>query len=330
MQGAGRRRVQPGDLRRPLDLLSHALDHGVQHRHHDGGEHRGRDHPPENHGAQRPAAGGADDVIADEDVHGEGLEALSAYRVVVTGTHPEYWSTAMLDALEAWQRQGGRLLYLGGNGFYWRVAFSDAWPGAIELRRAEDGVRNWQSDPGEYYHAFTGEYGGLWRRLGRPPNQVCGIGFTAQGFEKATYYTRAEPSYRSRAAWIFDGVEDERIGTAGLGGGAAGQEIDRFDIELDSPPHALILASARGFAPDMVRVKEEFEGSVFLSPDDPLVRADIVFYETPAGGAVFSVGSIAWFGALGGNGYDNDIARITGNVVRRFLDPTPFVNPPAE
>ena len=36
----------------------------------------------------------------------------------------------MLDALEEWQRNGGRLMYLGGNGFYWRVAFSDAWPGA--------------------------------------------------------------------------------------------------------------------------------------------------------------------------------------------------------
>ena len=31
------------------------------------------------------------------------------YRVVVTGSHPEYWS-AMLDALDEWQRQGGRLI----------------------------------------------------------------------------------------------------------------------------------------------------------------------------------------------------------------------------
>lgn len=264
------------------------------------------------------------DIVADEDIHFDGADALAPYRVIVTGSHPEYWSTPMLDALETWQRDGGRLLYLGGNGFYWRVAFSDAWPGAIELRRAEDGVRNWQSDPGEYYHAFSGEYGGLWRRLGRPPNHVAGIGFTAAGFEKATHYERTAASYDSRAAWIFDGVEHAKLGTSGLGGGAAGQEIDRFDINLGSPPHALILATAKGFAPDMVRVKEEFEGSVFLSPDDPLVRADIVFYETPGGGAVFSVGSIAWFGAIARNDFDNDIAQVTANVVRRFANPQEF------
>ena len=39
----------------------------------------------------------------------------------------------------------------------------------------------------ESYHAFGGEYGGLWRRLGRAPNELVGIGFAAQGFERATH-----------------------------------------------------------------------------------------------------------------------------------------------
>ena len=264
------------------------------------------------------------DIIADEDVHFEGLDALAPYRVIVTGTHPEYWSTSMLNALKGWQRQGGRLIYLGGNGFYWRVAFNKAWPGAIELRRAEDGVRNWQTEPGESYHSFNGEYGGLWRRLGRAPNESVGIGFAAQGFKKATHYQRSEASWNSRAAWIFEGVQEDLIGTSGLGGGAAGQEIDRYDTALGSPQHAVVLASATAFGPDMIRTKEEFEAAVNAPCPDPLVRADIIFYETPGGGAVFSVGSISWFGALAVNGYDNDIARITSNVIQRFLDKTLF------
>jgi len=272
-------------------------------------------------------AGVGHDVIADEDVHADGFAALAPYRVIVTGSHPEYWSTAMLDALSEWQRRGGRLLYLGGNGFYWRVAFSDAWPGAMELRRAEDGVRNWQTGPGESYHAFGGEYGGLWRRLGRPPNELVGIGFAAQGFERATHFRVADGARDSRAAWILDGVDDDRIGTSGLGGGAAGQEIDRYDVALGSPRHAVVLASATEFGPDMLRTKEEFGGSIAFPTPDPLVRADVVFFETPNGGAVFSVGSISWFGALARDGYDNDVARITTNVLRRFADPAPFPPP---
>jgi N,N-dimethylformamidase len=77
----------------------------------------------------------------------------------------------------------------------------------------------------------------------------------------------------------------------------------------------------------MLRTKEEFEGTVAFPTPDPYVRADIVFYETPAGGAVFSVGSISWFGALARNDYDNDISQITRNVLVRFLDPTPFEEP---
>ncbi|WP_419841027.1 N,N-dimethylformamidase beta subunit family domain-containing protein [Candidatus Poriferisodalis sp.] len=268
------------------------------------------------------------DIVTDEDLHAEGLEAIAPYRVLVTGSHPEYWSTAMLDALADWQRAGGRLMYLGGNGFYWRVAFSDEWPGAVELRRAEDGVRNWQTGPGESYHAWGGEYGGLWRRQGRAPNEICGVGFAAQGFEQATWFVRDPGTDASRAAWILDGVPGERIGTSGLGGGAAGQEVDRYDAQLGSPSHAVVLASATTFGPDMLRTKEEFEASVYVPTPDPMVRADIVFYETPNGGAVFSVGSISWFGALARDGFDNDVARITANVVRRFADPAPFPMPP--
>ena len=56
----------------------------------------------------------------------------------------------------------------------------------------------------------------------------------------------------------------------------------------------------------------------------PLVRADLVFFETPKGGGVFSVSSIAWMGSLSHNDYDNNVSRITENVLRRFSDPAPF------
>jgi N,N-dimethylformamidase len=58
-----------------------------------------------------------------------------------------------------------------------------------------------------------------------------------------------------------------------------------------------------------------------------IIRADLTFFETAGGGAVFSTGSIAWAGSIAWNAYDNEIARMTENVLRRFDNPEPFGMP---
>ena len=271
------------------------------------------------------------DVITDEDLHREGVDLLARYRAVVTGAHPEYYSTEMLDAVRGYLQQGGRLMYMGGNGFYWRIAFNKEKPGVIEVRRAEDGTRAWKSDPGEYHHSFNGEYGGLWVRQRRAPNLLVGVGFTAQGFDVSSYYRRRPGSFDARAAFIFEGIGDEElIGDFGTtGGGAAGEEIDRYNRYLGSPLHTLVLASSENHSAHYVWVKEEMYSNVLATSgiESPRVHADMVFFECPAGGAVFSTGSIAWSASLSHNRYENNVSRITGNVLRRFLDEAPFELP---
>ncbi|WP_274628177.1 N,N-dimethylformamidase beta subunit family domain-containing protein [Arvimicrobium flavum] len=269
------------------------------------------------------------DVITDDDLHVQGKALLEPYRVVLTGAHPEYYSTEMYDAVEGYLTDGGRLMYLGGNGFYWRIAYHPDNQGIIETRRAEDGTRAWDADPGEYYMGFSGEMSGLWRRQGRSPHRLVGIGFSGQGFDRSSYFRRANGSHDPRAAFIFDGIEGEILGDFGASGGAAGEELDSFDPRLGSPAHALVLASSENHSPayqpanDMVMVPHLGTGALF----NPAVKADMVFFECPNGGAVFSTGSIAYAGALSHNGFDNDIARLTGNVLRRFADPEPFDMP---
>ena len=58
--------------------------------------------------------------------------------------------------------------------------------------------------------------------------------------------------------------------------------------------------------------------------DEVWAGADIVFFETPDGGAMFSTGSINWFSSTLENDFDNDVATISRNVIKRFLDPAPF------
>ena len=109
----------------------------------------------------------------------------------MTGTHPEYYSLKMLDAMQDYTDLGGRLMYLGANGFYWRIAWHPSLDGVIEHRRSEDGMRAWMTQPGESYMAFTGEYSGLWQRNGRPPNVLVGTAFSGAGLRLSPATTSA-------------------------------------------------------------------------------------------------------------------------------------------
>jgi N,N-dimethylformamidase len=51
---------------------------------------------------------------------------------------------------------------------------------------------------------------------------------------------------------------------------------------------------------------------------EQLIRADMTYIEKAAGGAVFSVGSITYCGSLPINDFDNDVSRLTFNVVNRL------------
>jgi N,N-dimethylformamidase len=273
------------------------------------------------------AKGYAYDIITDAELDAEGFDLLKPYAVVMTGSHPEYHTPAMLDALEAYRDKGGRLMYLGGNGFYWKIALRADKPGVVEIRRGEGGIRAWAAETGEYYNAFDGEYGGLWRRNGRPPQKLAGVGFTAQGNFVGSHYRLTPDARTSRAAWMFAGIAGETIGGTGLSGhGAAGFELDRADKRLGTPAHALILAQSEGHKPDApwVLVPEEQLTHIVTwagEPAEKLIRADIVYFETPNHGAVFATGSITFCGSLPTNGYDNSISRLLSNVLDRFSDP---------
>ena len=104
---------------------------------------------------------------------------------------------------------------------------------------------------------------------------------------------------------------------------AAGYELDRADVRLGTPPHAVAVARSEPFGDALAPVNEERLTHTVLDADDPL-RADLTFFETPAGGAVLSTGSVYFATSLG---EDNGGGRLIGNALRRFLDPAPFVLP---
>lgn len=267
------------------------------------------------------------EVLTDEDLHRDGAAALKPYRAVINATHCEYYSEPMMDATEDYLAGGGRLLYLSGNGYYWVVGFRADEPWVMEVRKLEAGSRAWQARAGEHYLASTGERSGLWRHRNRAPQKLVGTGFTSEGMDGSVPYRRMPDSYHRSVAWVFDGVAGEVVGDFGLaGGGAAGIEVDRYDLTLGTPPHARILASSEPFTDNYPLVQEDI---MFMTPglggtQNPWVRADMVYFTTPQHGAVFSASSIAWGSALPCRGFDNSVSQVMKNVVDAFLKPGPL------
>jgi N,N-dimethylformamidase len=269
------------------------------------------------------------DIITDEELHNDGVAAIKDYATVTTGSHPEYHTSQMLDALTAYRDGGGSLLYLGGNGFYWRIVRHRDDPDLLEIRRAEDGLRAWASEPGEYYNAFDGSYGGLWRRNGRPPQQLVGVGFTAQGIFVGMPYNRV--CHDPKFDWVFEGIEGDVLGDFGFSGnGAAGYELDRGDpalsddLNLAEGTGITVLAHSYDTTNDFMLVPEEqltHLTNLSGGPEAQAKRADMVYFTTEDGGQVFSVGSITFCGSLPWNNYNNNISKLLSNVLTRFIGP---------
>ncbi|WP_316229457.1 N,N-dimethylformamidase beta subunit family domain-containing protein [Bradyrhizobium sp. SZCCHNR1070] len=267
------------------------------------------------------------EVLTDEDLHVEGVDALKPYSCVLTGTHPEYYSERMLDGTEDYIAGGGRYIYMGGNGYYWNVAFREDEPWTMEVRKLDAGMRAWNARPGEHYLATTGQKSGLWKNLGRPPQKLVGIGFIAEGFETSRPYRRMPDSYHRQVSWIMEGIEGELIGEEGLAyGGAAGLELDRYDLTLGTPPHTKILASSGGHSDNYMLSIEEilYPYPGLAGSQDYRIRGDITFFNAPNDGAVFCGGSIAFGQALPARNFDNNVSRLLGNVVDAFLKPGPL------
>jgi N,N-dimethylformamidase len=258
------------------------------------------------------------DAVVDEDLHLRGADLLAPYRVVILGSHPEYWSLEMLSALRAYVDAGGRVLYLGGNGLYWVTSLNSELPYIMEVRKSGDGdFEDWSAPaPGELQHSSSPQSGGLWARRGLAPRSLLGVEHSANVFEDAKGrwgFRRLPASQDERYQFVFAGVEDEVIGDFGINlGSAAGFEMDsvqEWPWGGRAEPVVLARATSAAFIPPR------------RLPVTPV--ADLAITASPGGGAVFAAGSVTWTGSLSHGGYDNNVASVTLNVLQRFLTTPP-------
>jgi N,N-dimethylformamidase len=257
------------------------------------------------------------DVITDHDLDRDGQAALRGTSVLITGTHPEYVSESIVEAIAAHLGNGGRAMYLGGNGFYWvceRLRGTDA----VEVRRGHAGVRAWESAPGETT-MLNGHPGGLWLHRRGSSFDLFGAGFVAQGWddERVGYAVREVPPHFAK---LTAGVP-HRFGTGGLNiGGAAGDELDATH-PAHTRPGSIVIAASTGhsdyYHPSCEWIAEHVDG--LSGRLNPAVRSEIVITADDDRVRTFAVGSIAWASCLSHNGYHNGVAMLTRNALAVLL-----------
>ncbi len=221
------------------------------------------------------------DFYAESQLH-DGTLDLDAYRVLILGPHPEYWTKFMYQRVKDWVfHRGGKLMYLGGNGLNCEVELPD--PDTMIVKNGSQGLlpKGLESR----FHLTSGE----------SEASLLGVVFTDAGIMSAAPYRVVEPDH-----WAFAGTglkSGDLLGIQSLHrrceGGASGHETDK--VSPHSPPGVLVLAKG-------------------INPDDG--GAHMAFYETDSGGAVFAAGSITYPSSLL---VDEPLSKVTANVLNRFL-----------
>jgi hypothetical protein len=195
------------------------------------------------------------DLYSDWQLH-DGTLPLDQYDVLLLNVHPEYWSLEMYQRVKAWVfEQGGKLLYLGGNGINCRVEFLNGGKEMVCHNRWDAGKES------RFHVALESEA------------NLLGVAYSDPGAMTVAPYRVIEPGH-----WAFAGTGLKRgdlFGTKILhqryGDGASGHETDK--ITPSSPKNVQLLACG-------------------LNPDEG--GAHLVHFATPSEGEVFSVGSITF------------------------------------
>ena len=229
-----------------------------------------------------------------ENQFDSGVLDLDRYKVLILDQHPEYWTRRMYDGLKAWVfERGGRLMYLGGNGL------------DCEVELVDDGraARHLNGDQSYYVtnRDFTGgPFSFSPRRIERAgkfecPAHLTGVRTTLTGMGTAAPFKVLEADHFAFAGTGLregDLFGHETLDMREVGQGASGHETDRTCEH--TPANARLLA--KGTNPH--------EGG-----------AELVYFETDSGGAVFSTGSVSWICTLP---VADDVSEITANVIRHL------------
>lgn len=258
------------------------------------------------------------DYAANFDVHRH-PEMIERYRLVISGSHDEYWSKEEFDSFEhRIFKRGGNTIFFGANAAYFQVRYADLNrpPDGTDLGRQmvcykslTDPIAQRQTalDPALLVTARFRE------DARRPEAMLMGVAYQSwfRAIEELRY-----PYYVVRADLpLFDGTGWNEGDVAA---DVVGYEWDNRDPKGDG---------ARLWDAEQSRIAElPLDKVVVLFRGHPTDEdgkpgmAEAVYFESAAHAKVFSAGSVRWAWGLGKPGFASDsFKRFNENLIRDFL-----------
>ena len=167
-------------------------------------------------------------------------DILSAYPMMLSVGHDEYWSSPMRDTVEAFIAGGGNVAFFSGNTSFWQVRFEDGGATMVSYKdraRRHDPVRD--SEP----HLLTS----MWSDpiIDRPEAHMTGVSFSRGGYARQAGCTpRGQRGYTiwRPEHWLFEGTDLRYGDLFGDEHAIVGYECDGVELKLENglpvPTHA--------------------------------------------------------------------------------------------
>jgi hypothetical protein len=253
------------------------------------------------------------------DIH-RAPQMVEACRLLILGAHDEYWSKEEFD--NVYHRifvAGKSTLFIGANTAYWQIRYVDINQASGQVpqgrqmvcyKSEDDPIRQSVSEP-ERLMLTTMMFRDEARR---PETMLAGVAYqsyfewTSNAKYAYTVQTTAPPFFAGTGYEVGDKTPD-----------IVGYEWDNTDPDGDGKR---LWDPEKSLIPPIER--EAITVAFASAPIDlngKTGRAEAVYFISPAGGKVFSTGSIRWVWGLGKPGFEQpQFSRFNRNLVLHLLD----------
>jgi hypothetical protein len=221
------------------------------------------------------------DVFTDVDFHQDGLDAA---QYACLSTHPEYWTTQMYDNLKAYLDAGGSLAYLGGNGIFESGVYA-AGNTEMAFRAGVDGGPRIS----ETFRALSPP---------RPEWALLGVATERCGVPGSPYEVLAPDHSLFAGTGLTSG---DLIGGFGYNTGFGNGQASAWEVDTSNGPGAVGITVDCAMEDAAVPPSSLPAGLTILArgtSDAGGSGAEMVHFDHPGGGLVFSAGSLTFGGSL--------------------------------